>query len=258
MTIYFREYGDKSATLMVFLHGGGVSGWMWDRQIQFFKGYHCIVPDLPCHGQSHQHADFSIKGTAETIVQLIKEKANGKKVVVIGFSLGSQVLIQMLALNPELIDFSIINSALIRPITYGQKLIKPTLKMTFPLIKNRWFSKLQAKTLYIGDDYFEKYYEESCQMKVETLVAVMKENMSFEIPPHFKRVKGKILVTVGEKEKTMMKKSAKDIVDANPNCLGVVIPKIGHGAPIVIPDDFNNMVQTWLETDKLPAEYQTL
>lgn len=257
MTIYFREYGDKSATLMLFLHGGGVSGWMWDKQIHYFKkDYHCVVVDLPGHGQSHNETEFSIKGTAETIIQLLKEKANGKKIVVIGFSLGSQVLIQMMAMEPALIHYAIINSALTRPIAYGQKLIKPTIKLSFPFIKHRWFSKLQAKTLYIGDDIFEKYYEESCQMTLETLVQILEENMYFELPNGFRGVKGKILVTVGQKEKKIMKKSAKDIVNANPNCLGVVIPNIGHGAPIAIPDEFNEIVRNWIETDKLPAEYQ--
>ena len=68
------------------------------------------------------------------------------------------------------------------------------------MIKNKSFSKIQAKTLYVNKDYFEKYYQESCQMKSDTLVRILEENMSFEIPDDFDKAKGKILVTVGERK----------------------------------------------------------
>lgn len=243
---------------MVFLHGGGVSGWMWDKQVQHFTHYHCIVPDLPEHGLNHNGFPFSIKTSAEQIFNLIEEKAGEKKVIVIGFSLGSQVLIQMLCMKPNLIDFAIINSALVRPISYGQKFIQPMIKFSFPLIKNRWFSKLQARTLYVNGEQFEKYYEESCQMKADSLIRVLEENMSFRLPPNFKKAKAKILVTVGEKEKALMKKSAKDIVVANPNCSGVIIHKIGHGLPLALPQFFNQMIDMWLHEGLLPSECERI
>lgn len=254
LALRYQEYGDKSTSLMFFLHGGGVSDWMWDKQIQYFTHYHCIVPILPEHGLNNYEINFSIRGSAEELIKLIEEKARGKKVILIGFSLGSQVIIQLLSMKPDLIDFAIINSASVRPISYAKKLIKPTITLTFPLIKNRWFSKLQAKTLYLGEDYFEKYYEESCQIKPDTLVRVLEENMSFEIPQDFRKATGRILVTVGEKEKAIMKKSAKDIVEANSNCIGGILPKIGHGVSLVMPDFFNHMVETWINEGNLPKE----
>lgn len=255
MVLHYQEYGDKSATfLMLFLHGGGVSGWMWDKQVQYFTHYHCIVPDLPKHGRSNDEMKFSIQGSTEELIKLIEEKAGGKKVVLIGFSLGSQVIIQILSLKPNIIDFAIINSALVRPISYAKNLIQPTVRLSFPFIQNRWFSKLQAKTLYVSADYFEKYYEESRQIKPDTLVRVLKENMSFKVPQDFRKANGKILVTVGEKEKTIMKKSAKDLIEANSNGIGVIIPKIGHGVPLAMPDFFNQMVDTWIHKGDVPKE----
>ncbi|MEH7178083.1 alpha/beta fold hydrolase [Neobacillus vireti] len=254
MALQYQEYGDKSAPLMLFLHGGGVSDWMWDKQIEYFIHYHCIVPILPEHGLNNDKIHFSIKGSADEVIKLIKEKANGKKVILIGFSLGAQVIIQLLSMKPDLIDFAIINSASVRPISYAKKLIKPTIRLTFPLIKKRWFSKLQAKTLYISGKYFEKYYEESCQLKPDTLVRVLGENMSFKIPNDFKQANGKILVTVGDKEKSIMKNSAKDLVESNAKCKGVIIPKIGHGVSLAMPDFFNHMVEAWVHEGTLPKE----
>lgn len=254
MCFHYKEYGDKNASLMLFLHGGGVSGWMWDKQIEFFPHYHCIVPDLFEHGLRDHNTNFSIKGNAESLIDLIHEKAKGRQVIVIGFSLGAQVAIQMASNEPDLIDVAIINSPLVLPISHVRKWIPPAAKLAFPLIKNRAFSRLQAKTMYIDQDNFEKYFQESRHMKPDTLIRVLEENMSFEIPKDFCKATGKLLVTVGEKEKAVMKASAKELVKANENCTGVLIPKIGHGIPIAKPDFFNQMVEAWISEGRLPKE----
>lgn len=259
LAIRYHESGDLSApSLMLFLHGGGVSGWMWGKQIEYFTHVHCIVPDLPEHGASHNGMHFSIKNSAMEFIQLLEEKAKGKKVILVGFSLGSQIILQMLSLKPTLADYAIINSALVRPNPYMKKLLSPSVKLSFPLIKQRWFSKLQAKTLYIGEDDFEKYYKESIQMKLDTLVRVLEENMSFAIPNDFRKATGKILVTIGAKEKAIMKQSAKDIVKMNANCTGIIIPDMGHGLPLAKPEFFNHMVETWIQKGDLPTECQVI
>lgn len=254
----YKEYGDQNASLLLFLHGGGVSGWMWDNQIQSFSHYHCIVPELPGHGESHGDILFSIRDSAERFIEFIEEKVAGKpagcKVILIGFSLGAQVIIQILSLKPDLVDAAIINSALVRPSPLGRKLIQPTIRLSYPLIRNKRFARLQAKTLYITEEQFQKYYEESCQMKLATLLSVLDENMSFGIPQSFREAHGKILVTVGAKEKAIMKKSAKDLVEANSNCTGVIIPEMGHGVPMAMPDFFNQMVKSWIQEGAVPKE----
>lgn len=146
LDLSYREYGDKNAPLMVFLHGGGVSSWMWDKQIQYFSNYHCITIDLPEQGASRNTENFSIQLSAEKVNRLIEKIADGKKIIVIGFSLGAQVTIQMLSNNSNLINFAIVNSALARPNSFIRKMIKPSIKLFFPLVKNKTFSKLQAST----------------------------------------------------------------------------------------------------------------
>ena len=218
MSLAYEEYGDKTAPLIVFLHGGGVSSWMWDNQIQFFQHYHCLTIDLPEQGKSKNTENFTIHSSAKEVNELIKNKANGKKVIIVGFSLGAQVVIQLVSIQPNLFDYAVINSALVRPQVFYKKMIKPSIKLTFPFVKNKYFSKLQAKTLYINDRFFETYFKETSEMKRDTLIRILEENMSFKLPNDFQKVTTKILVTVGEKEKAIMKKSAMDIVSTNANC----------------------------------------
>ncbi|WP_107840897.1 alpha/beta fold hydrolase [Metasolibacillus meyeri] len=252
MTLFYQEAGTKDGPLMLFIHGGGVSSWMWEKQMQYFSQYHCVAIDLPEQGKSNHTALFSIKYSAERAIEVIEKIANNKTIIVIGFSLGAQVAIQMLSSKPNLIHYAIINSALVRPNSLAKKFVKPTVKLTSPLIKNKAFSKLQAKTLYVDKEYFETYYKESSFMKSDTLVRILEENMSFELPKDFHKAKGKILVTVGERERSIMKKSAKDIIANNSNCSGIMLPNVGHGISLMNPDFFNQMVEQWITTGQLP------
>lgn len=252
MALRYEEYGSQHMPLIMFIHGGGVSGWMWDKQVQYFSDYHCVVPDLVNDESDHNGLDFSVNDRANVLLDLITEKSNGKTVIIVGFSLGAQIALQMVSLKPQLIDYAIINSALVRPQPIIKRLIKPIVKLTFALIKNELFAKIQAKALYIDHEYFDLYYQETSKMKKDTLIRILLENMSFRIPEYFSQVPCKVLVTVGEKEKRMMKNSAIDIVNGNPNCQGVILPNIGHGVSLAMPDFFNQIVENWIKYVQLP------
>ncbi|WP_170938968.1 MULTISPECIES: alpha/beta hydrolase [unclassified Lysinibacillus] len=251
MVMHYKEYGNLHKPLILLIHGGGVGGWMWDKQVQYFSDYHCVVPEL-IDNEANNTSDFSIEDSAKKLLSLIEEKAKNKRVIVVGFSLGAQITIQMVSLKPQLIDSAIINSALVTPSPIAEKWIRPLIKLTFPLIKNKSFAKLQAKTLYVDQEYFEQYYEDSSKMKVDTLIKILKENMSFAIPRDFSKVQCNILVTVGEKEKGNMKKSALHLVNSNPDSQGIVLSNIGHGVSLANPEFFNRFVEEWIKDGKLP------
>lgn len=246
MDLHFEEHGNKDGAIMLFLHGGGVGSWMWDQQIKHFTEYHCFTVDLPEQGENKGSGLFSIADSARKINALLEKLKNGKKVIVIGFSLGAQVAIQMLSEQRTLIDYAMINSALVRPMPYLKKLIKPAVSLTHPLTSNRTFAKLQAKTLHIGEGYFEQYYQASSEMSSETLSRILIENMTFSIPLSFNNTKAKVLVTVGELEKAVMHKSAQDIALGCSNSQCAIVSGVGHGAPIAAASTFNNMLEDWL------------
>ena len=252
MKLYYKESGNTEASLIVFLHGGGVSGWMWDKQIEYFNDYHCLVPDLFGHGLSLS-TEFALNDCAEEILSLILTKVRGEKVILIGFSLGAQVAIKILSMNPDLVDYSILNSALVRPIPLANKIIKPTIQVTYRLTKNRIFSKIQAKQLYIDNQMFETYYKETCNMHINNLIKILEENMSFSIPKDFCKSNSKILITVGEKEKKIMKKSVLDILEKTSSGKGIIIHKVGHGVSLVQPELFNKIVDAWINDKGLPS-----
>lgn len=247
MTIHYVQYGDiKEGPLLVFLHGGGAGTWMWDKQVDFFSDYHCVVPTLQGHGVRSEESSFSIRRNAEEIVELIQSLQTGRDVHAIGFSIGAQITLEMLSLAPQLLSSAVVNSALLRPMAWATPWIAPTIRMMMPLVRNRNFARLQAKQLYMDGAYFELYYADSVKMKAATLIDMLRENMSYTVPESLSHSKTPVLVTVGEKEKKAVIQSAMELSAFHPNCQSIIVPGIGHGFPIARPELFNETLQNWL------------
>ena len=64
------------------------------------------------------------------------------------------------------------------------------------------------------------------------------------------------MVTVGEKEKAIMKGSANDIVASNPNCKELIISNMGHGVSLANPDFFNQMVEEWIHKGNISKDVE--
>ena len=67
MTLYMQETGPATAPTLLFLHGGGGAGWMWQAQLEHFADYHSLLPDLPEHGQIGQMQPFGIQYSAASL-----------------------------------------------------------------------------------------------------------------------------------------------------------------------------------------------
>ena len=208
MGLHVSEEGNPASPILVFLHGGGVSSWMWKRQVTYFKEkYFVLTIDLPSHGSSRDVPFQTINKAATEIINIIERYRNGEPITLVGFSLGAQVAVEMLSLNAEVVDRAVIISALTEPMKYSSLLLLPTLKLSLPLVKNRAFSKIQAKYAYIEPEDMDIYYEETVQMRTEAFIAFMKENMAYRLPVGFTHSRADMLVLVGSMEKDIMKQS---------------------------------------------------
>lgn len=252
MGLYCKETGNPDGPVILFLHGGGVSGWMWDKQVDFFADYRVLVPDLESHGRSSEEPFISIQESARKVVELAEAKAPDKKAIIIGLSLGAQILVEILSTRPDIVSCAIINSALVRPMPWTRKMIRPVFKMSYGLIQNKSFARLQARQLYIGDEYFESYFADSKKTALPDLIRVIDSNMSYSLPESFQNARVRTMVLVGAREKGVMLKSARDMLKSNPSCKGCFVPGIGHGVSLADPILFNEIAKAWIENGNQP------
>lgn len=247
--MYFEERGDGTAPAIVFIHGGGMGGWLWKKQLEYFSGYHCLVPDLPEHGKSAGEGHFSIRESACRIAELIEKHASTGRADVVGHSLGAKVLMELLGKRPELVKHAVVASALYRPVP----LMKLTHRMfvyrlTADMMKSPWLISRTVKRFGFPD----RDLEAECAVDfrgqtAEFLYRVYDEFFrSIVLPDGLAGADVPTLAVAGEKEFKAMKASVDDIVHAMPNAKGLIIKNGLHTYPWAMHREFNRIVEEWI------------
>jgi pimeloyl-ACP methyl ester carboxylesterase len=256
-TLYIRETGPVSASTLVFLHGGGVGGWMWQPVVDQLLDYHCLVPDLPEHGHSIDVKPYSLPDAAARVAELIRTRAHGRRAHVVGLSLGAQTIVQLLSTSPEVVERAMISGTLVRPLP-GMSLVKATAKMYMPFRNIDFLIRANMKGFDIPAQFFPQFKEDTRLMTADSFTHMTVENMRFRIPPGLERANVPTLVLVGAKERKVMHASAHDLLVVLPNATGRVAPRLGHNWCLENPDLFAQTVRAWINGQPLPQELQPL
>lgn len=251
--LYVKETGPANAPTIVFLHGGGVSGWMWGPQIERLGDYHCLVPDLPEHGQSSGVKPFSILDAVARINDLIRRRAHDKRAHVVGLSLGGQITTALLAAAPEVVDHAVLSGTLVRPLP-GVSLINAMVKLYMPFKDLDFMIRANMQPLGLPEKYFAQVKEDTRLMTAEGLARVFTENMRFSAPAGLSRANVPTLVLAGQKEYGILRKSACDLVNVMPKAKAYLAPNVGHAWNIQNPDLFTRALRAWITDQPLPPE----
>ncbi len=257
MPLYVRESGSAMAPTIVFLHGGGVSGWMWQPQVERFQDYHCLIPDLPEHGRSVAEKQFSIQGSAARIAELIRTRAHGGRVHVVGLSLGAQIAVQLLGTSPKSIDHAVVSSTLARPIP-GAGTVNWMARMYMPFKNMGFLIRANMRQMGIPATYFEQFQEDTQRLTADSFAHITAENMSFRMPPGLNRATARVLVVAGQKEPKVMHEPARDLAAAIPNARACIATGLGHAWNLQAPDLFANTIRAWINDQPLPRELMPL
>ncbi len=267
-----ETFGPKDAKTIVFLHGGGAGGWMWQPVVKFLPDYHCLVPDQPEHGRNRRIAPFSMELAAEKTADLILQQANGGQACVVGLSEGAQIAVQLLASAPERVDKAVISSALLRPIPgmgwlASRELLAWTYRISIPPFKNTdWWIRLNMKYAAGIPDEFYSYFKKDFQDMTESeWVNLLIANQQFRLPAGLEKAAASILVISGRREYSAMKESVRDLVKVLPHVRGGFI-NLGknssmakeHNWALTAPGLFAQTVRAWIEEKPLPGEIEPL
>lgn len=223
-----KEYGKSNKDIIILLHGGGLSWWNYEEVSEILKSnYHVILPILDGHSGSDR--DFtSIENNANEIIEYIDNNYNGNVKLIGGLSLGAQILLDILSKRDNICEYAIIESALVCQMKMTNRLIEPSINMSYGLINKKWFSKLQFKSLKIKKELFDKYYIDSSNITKNNMISFLKANSNYHLK-NIKTNKSKSIVIVGSKERLIMIKSAKRIHDELINSELEILSGYYHG-----------------------------
>lgn len=225
----YVEYGKKNSETLIFLHGGGLSWWNFEKIAEILqKHYRVIIPILDGHSGSDSRFT-SIEANASEIISFIDSHLDGHVLLIGGLSLGGQILLDMLSQRKDICKFAVIESALAIPSRLTRSMIKPAFGSCYWLIKHKWFSKLQFKYLRINPDLFDKYYMDTRAISKKDMIAFLEANSMYEIKDSLKESTAEAYVIVGEKEGKIMQRSANLIHQSLIGSTMQILTGLHHG-----------------------------
>ena len=262
----FKNFYPEQKTTLIFLHGGGAAGWMWQPVVDRLSEFHCLVPDLPEHGESMQVKPFIMRLAAEKCIELIRSEAHDKKAVVIGLSEGAQTAVEMLAIAPEVIEKAVISSALLLPMPGSKMYSSPGLiaalfKISVPPFRNNdWWIRINMKhAAGIPDEFFPQFKQNFQTMPESQFVNLMVANQTYRMPDGLEKVKVPVLVVCGKHEYAAMKNSSQQLAAVLQNSTLAEID-LGQGSgmakehnwAMTAPEEFASMIRLYLQDAALP------
>lgn len=97
---YAEVNGERDETLF-FLHGNSSNSQTWKYQFgnKKLEKYRIIAFDLPAHGKSGIMPDYTLPAIGKIMIEAINLLSNGKPYILVGVSLGTNIIAEMLAYN---------------------------------------------------------------------------------------------------------------------------------------------------------------
>ena len=243
----YVEYGNQNPETVILLHGGGLSWWNYRDVAQLLSDrFHLVLPILDGHADSD--APFtSIEENAARIIAHIDQHFGGKALALGGLSLGGQIAVEMLTQRPDICRFALLESTLVKPSKLTYALIKPAFGMSYSLIKQKWFAKLQEAYLGIPKTLFDDYYRDTCKISKEDMIAFLQSNSAYSIKPALRDAQAKVHIVFGSKEQSSIRTSGKLL---NHTILGStmeVLPGYNHGdLSLNHPEQYAQMLLTMI------------
>ena len=247
---YF-EYGTSSNTV-IFVHGLGASAERWEYVIPYFrKNYRVIALDLPGFGLSDKHPiDYTIDFFVRSLSEFI-DKLGIQNSILIGSSLGGQIITELAIAEPKLINnmilvspSGVVNYSSIALDAYIGAAISPTQKN----VKNA-FSMMNGQNKEVDfqtvDEFIKRINMPNAKKAfLSTIISNRGSKISCE---KLANVSVPSLVIWGEHDPVIPKENANMFFSCIKNCQFVEMKKCGHTPFVEEPEKFSKIVLEFLE-----------
>ena len=241
------EFGQQNPDVVMLLHGGGLSWWNYREVATLLADrYHVVLPVLDGHTDSDAHFT-TIEDNGARLISYIDTHFGGQILAIGGLSLGGQVTVEMLSQRTDICQYALIESALVKPMNMTAALIGPAFGFSYGLIRQKWFSKLQADYLGIPKTLFDDYFRDTCKISKMDMIAFLKANSLYAIKPGLSETTAKVKIVAGAREQKSIRDSAKLLHQAIPDSSVEILPGLRHGdLSINKPERYAKILTNWI------------
>ena len=239
----FTEFHTDRPTSIVWLHGAGITGWMWDKQVADLTEHHSIVVDLPGHGASHGIHWVSLDETADLVAEVIRTHAHGQKAVVVGLSMGGDIGLRLLARHPELVRCAVLTGMIAKPLSAAVLWLQQSFA---PLASRPFFRRAAAASMKLSPERTADYLATVPAIRTDDYRSIVTEIFRGVSLDGLESVTVPTLAMAGAKEPKAARDSTAIIADRMPGATARIEPGVGHTWNIEAPDRFTATVRDWI------------
>ncbi|MFK7805571.1 MAG: alpha/beta fold hydrolase [Anaerolineae bacterium] len=258
MKLTIHQSGAEEKEAIIFLHGLGVSSWMWHDQIEALQAnYHCIAIDLPGSGDSHAAAWESLADSAKQVAEIIESHAAGSQAHVVGLSMGGYVALKLLSNHPELVKTMVVSGVTVQPLM-RELWIKPVSAILSRMVKWPIMGRLSARMMQFPDEVVPIYMQDLKRMSADMVKRVYREVLPYTMPAIDSNVAYRLLITGGDKEAKAILTSFQEFKAKLPEVTVTQAPNAHHGWNAEHPELFTALIEAWTSGHSLPADMQVI
>ena len=247
----YEYFEAGEGTPIIILHGlmGGLSNF--DGVANYFpsKGYKIIIPQLPIYSQNILKTN--VKSFAVYVKNFITYKGFNR-VILVGNSLGGHIALYFTKLYPERVSGLVI--------TGSSGLYESAMGDSYPKRGDYEYIRKKAESVFydpavatkeIIDDVYSTVNDRIKLIKTLTIAkSAIRHNMAKDLP----KMHVPTGIIWGRNDNVTPPEVAEEFHRLLPNSTLYWIEKCGHAAMMEHPDEFNRLLEQWLE-DKAEHEH---
>ncbi len=242
--MYYEKYGDELNPIILCLHGEG-NVHCFSKQCEHLSRNYCvIVPHLPGYGRNEVKTFTTVEALTE-LVEFIPSL--GKKVTLVGFSLGAQLAYVMACKAPQLFNGVIMISPwLLKDPADVEKAMKQA-SDNEKLSKNKLLVGFNALAMGLDKGEREENAEFAQNVSMTTILNSIDNGIKFEDFPSYNSVEIPMLALCGIKEGLEIRKTVRTLSMQNPRCAYDMWDGAAHNIPFKSASRLNKVVDEFVE-----------
>jgi pimeloyl-ACP methyl ester carboxylesterase len=260
INVYYEFYPNlTSDKTVILLHGFLSSTFTFRHLIPLLnQEFQVLSVDLPPFGKSSKCSRYvySYKNLAETVIKLIGH-FDLKKLTFVGHSMGGQIVLNILHIDPELADRAILLCSSSYLKRFGKPLIMTSYLPYFHLFVKYWLAKTGVKknlqeTIYdhslINEEMINGYLEPFLQDEIFVALTRMLRHREGDLSPQIlNQIQTPCLLIWGEHDRSLPvnigERLNKDLINSEL----IVLKETGHAVPEERPYEVYQHIKRFLE-----------
>lgn len=253
--MFVEQSGSAEADHIILLHSANFSGRMWRPVTDRLQEMHLVVPDMPGHGRSIDETFVSIEQTADEVAEIATQLEPGRRLHVVGVSLGAYVGLALLIRHPDLASTAALSGFHVGNMPNPRMMILMG-DILSPVASTAWFQRKMASSLKIPPEYLEHEDFTRSRTNGRTIRAVNRAAVKFDARADLDRIRTRTLALAGGREHKTILESLRVMERRIADCEARIAPDLEHAWPLQDPELFADTVRAWTKNDTLPLRLE--